>query len=687
MIEIENIIIDGEDAEFTQYAKTTELEKLSEEIVDLKATQNQLTLNYAEGETVEEALEWLAENGDTTDAYILPDGFIYDYKLTEVVVENEGSGYTNALDGVTKNINKRWSHSGKKLSDANGYLTVTIPLTADQKVYINVPRIAFLGNYPRIHYLDASNNYVTTVDGLAGARQNLTTLDGVTSWTTGYEYSVQNDASSNTRLTKADTITQMVMVLNMYDVVKGNSAASTTMGAISENDDAVKNLIVSIGNPIEDGGGTTTIKEYKWSSTGHAFVPTDYDEEIANLVKVTTAHTEQILELQENGVGSGTEETEKEAYNRIKAWKYPIHEDAPVFLLETNKPAIPSTDWNTEAIYAKYDALMNANSHYIKKEDCGMASDNVTPIYIYHFKEPAPHNADKEYSETKSVILVVSGVHPTEQSGVWSMYYAMEEITTNPKLNDLRRNVHFIVMPMINPTAFTDSAYGVRNPDGIQVHYNFEVDFKYPTDSGYVTHGNRNHGGETPLSIPETQYFDAIMNEYKDNLACVLSCHNNDVDTQWGTGFVWSSCATHFMCNLGFRLVDKLSVAWREKYGTAFDEGVRWANEYALTKKAEGSSLFPNAIEQAEWDFRVGRASISGSGGTEYKQALKYGVHGINVEVCDRCMILDKDFTKKRTANVTTMGAETYINFFRTFMAVHNPLAKKEYAPNLPMES
>ena len=683
LLQLSEAIADLEerDVDLTGYA--TE-EYVDAEIADLEIRASQQNVLFAEGETMEEAAEWLAENGVVTNAYVMPNNFFWKYMLTETVVENTGSGYTNALDGVTKNINQRWSHSGKKLSAADGYLTVTIPVTADQKVYVNLPRSAFLGNYPRIHYLDASNNYVTTLDRLAANAQVLTTVDGITSWTTGYEYSVAGDASSNARLANADNITQMVLVLNVYDPSIGKeTGSSSTLGAVSETDDVVKNLIVSIGNPIEEGGGTTTVKEYKWTSTGRSFVPTEYDDDIANLVKVTTAHTEQILELQENGVGGVVKETEKEAYDRIKSWKYPIHEDAPVFLLETNKPAIPSTDWNTEAIYAKYDELMAVNSQYITRVNCGMASDNTTPIYVYHFKEPEPHY-NGTWSETKPVILVVSGVHPSEQSGVWSMYYAMEEITNNKKLLDIRRNLHIIVMPMINPTGSTDSEYGVRNPDGIQVHYNFEVDFKYPTDSGYVAHGNRNHGGETPLSIPETQYFAEIMEEHKDTLACVLSCHNNDVDTQYGTGFVWSSCATHFMCNLGFRLADKLSAAWREKHGTAFDEGVRWANEYALTKKAEGSSLFPSAKEQEEWDFRVGRSGISGSGGTEYKQALKYGVHGINVEVCDRCMILDRDFSKKRTANVTTMGAETYINFFRTFMAVYNPLAKNEYAPNLP---
>jgi hypothetical protein len=176
------------------------------------------------------------------------------------------------------------------------------------------------------------------------------------------------------------------------------------------------------------------------------------------------------------------------------------------------------------------------------------------------------------------------------------------------------------------------------------------------------------------------------MQQYKDNLAIVVSCHNNDVDTRRGTDVVWCSCATHYMCNLGFRFADKMSAAWREKYGTAFDEGLAWANEYALTKAASGSSIF-NATyiqERPEWDYRVGMASLSGSGGTEYKQALKYGVHGINVEACDRCLILDRDFSKTRTENVVTMGTETYINFFRTFMAVYDPKNKKDYAPNLP---
>lgn len=382
-----------------------------------------------------------------------------------------------------------------------------------------------------------------------------------------------------------------------------------------------------------------------------------------------------------------SEETYEEAILRIKNWKYPIFEDAPVFLLESDKPAISAAEENNDAVYAKYDALMAKYPWYITRQNCGMASDGNTPIYVYHFKEPTPHYSSGIWSETKPVILVCSGVHPTERTGIYSMYYAMEEITENLKLLDLRRNIHFVIMPIINPTAVNDSEWGVRNPEGIQVHYNFEVDFKYPTDAGYVDLGNRNHGGTTPLSIPETQYFDSLMQEYKDNLACVLSCHNYDVDGTRGTDYIWCSCATHFMCNVAYRLIDKMSAAWRAKHGSYFDEGLVWANNYALQAKESGSpSLFGSAIARDSWDYRVGMASLSGSGGTEYKQALKYGVHGINVESCDRWLVMDRDYSKKRTRNVITAGAETYINFFRTYMAAYDLKNKKDYAPNLPME-
>lgn len=632
---------EADKAEFTNY------------IASELAKRGQLQPEYADS---------IEKCTDTTKLYVLPDGFIYAYVLTEKEVNNEPT-YTNRLpqakasgggeyvgdngeDGYR--VGYRVSSSGTE-KVADGYeCTGFIPAVKGDVVRIKGSFTVDPNDYTQAYFFTSSFAKTSGAIGVLGKS------DGIEPDSNGvYMFTVPNH----------DNIAYFRVTL------KGTST----------------DTIITVNEEITEGGGTTIVTEYAWTNTGHAFVPADYEDRIVAVEQTTEKHSTKIAELEKAVKTGGGDADEDAAISRIKKWKYPIHEDAPVFLLESNKPAIGANDQTTAAIYAKYDALMNANSHYITRENCGMASDGTTPIYAYHFTEPTPHYARPDWSETKPVILICSGIHPGEQAGVWSMYYALEEVTNNAKLFDLRRNVHFIVVPMINPTAFTDPM-GQRNPDGIQMHYNFEVDFKYPTDAGYVPNGQKNHGGETPLSIPESQYFDALMDEYKDTLACVLSCHNNDVDEQYGTGYIWASTATHFMCNLAFRLVDKMSVAWHEKHGEAFEEGIRWANNYVLTQSAAGNALFPAEYvrEQPEWDFRVGRAALSGSGGTEYKQSLKYGVHGINVEVCRRCMILDKDYSKSFTANVTTMGCETYVNFFRTFMAAYDPKDKKDYAPNLP---
>jgi len=605
----------------------------------------------------------IEECTDTTKLYVLPDGFIYAYMLTwsagssaytnvlPLSVNKDGTDYVgdNGEDGYRKGYRYSASSGAEKAAanyDCIGY----IPVKAGDVIRIK--------NIGEITQATDGSSYATMYQFDSGFTQILGAI---------YLDNHENQIVAENG----------VYTIPVFDDSSVKWCKLTLMGVTDDT-------IITINEEITESSGTAT--GYAWASTGHAFVPADYEGRIIAAEKTCAQHTAKIAELERKVETGGFDASEAAAYDRIRNWKYPVHEDAPVFLLEADKAAISSGEQTTEAVYAKYDALMAANPGFITRVNCGMASDGTTPVYVYHFREAEPHYSTAVWSETKPVFLVCSGVHPTEQSGVHSLYHAMEEIATNPKLGDLHRNVHFIVMPMINPTGFSDSTYGVRNPDGIQVHYNFEVDFKYPTDSGYVANGNRNHGGETPLSIPETQYFDALMEEYKEDLAIVISCHNNDVDEQYGTGFIWCSCASHFMCNLGFRFVDKMSAAWRGKYGTVVDEGIRWANEYALAQAEAGSTIFNPAYikHQQEWDYRVGRASLSGSGGTEYKQALKYGVHGINVEVCDRCMILDKNFSKKRTANVVTMGCETYINFFRTFLAVYDPKNRKDYAPNLP---
>lgn len=631
---------DGEDGKTpvagVDYYTESDKAEFSEYIASELAKRGQLKPEFAN--SVEECT-------DTSKLYVLPDNYIYAYIQT--VTEGETvPNFTNLMDDPGAYIKEgyRYSSSNAAFKAQASDCAIVVPINASPSAALT------------LRVRGAS-------DGAA--------------YKSSFYFGSTNQAFPNTQSGNAPTFTTEANG-DLTITVNNSSVSGMKYGVfhVKAGVDA-DNLIVTLNEPITytttEGG-----VEYRWASTGHAFVPADYEDEINALKTSSATHGKQIAALEEKVANINADANKEAAYARIKNWNEPVYDDAPVFLLDTPKDALNANTIAAQpvaGVYAAYDALMAQNTHYITREDCGLASDNTTHIYAYHFKTPTTRdNQGNTEAEQKPVILACSGVHPLEQAGVYSLYNAMEEITTNPKLGDLRRNVHFVVVPMLNPTAVSDTEYHMRNPEGIQVHYNFEVEF----GSNGAVQGDQNYGGATPLSIPESQYFDALMAEYQDNLACVLSCHNFGQDNARGAGYIWWSCGTTFMVNLGIRFCEKMSDAWHEKYGDAFAQGVQWANDYAVENWG--------GTAQPDWDLRVGWANLSSSGGSEYRQAIKYGVHGVNVEVCPLCMVLDKDATAYYSSNAMTWGCETYINFFLTYMAWYDLMRKKDYAPNLPWE-
>jgi hypothetical protein len=205
----------------------------------------------------------------------------------------------------------------------------------------------------------------------------------------------------------------------------------------------------------------------------------------------------------------------------------------------------------------------------------------------------------------------------------------------------------------------------VRNANLVEIHRNFEVDFIYPGESGYIEIGERSHGGTEPLSEVETQYMDSIMKGNTD-AAFFLSCHSLQQDTDWGTGFIWHSPATYYMCNMGYRVIDKLTNAWMKKYGDILSIGI---NEYKTSNLDDG-------------DVCLGFGRLSTTNGTETKQATKYGIQGINLEICDTFWVHGtKDNPEKSMSSFTmSRGAEVYVNFLLTAFGVYDPSDKLIYA-------
>jgi hypothetical protein len=237
------------------------------------------------------------------------------------------------------------------------------------------------------------------------------------------------------------------------------------------------------------------------------------------------------------------------------------------------------------------------------------------------------------------------------------MLNALKLITENPNLRDMRRNCRFIVIPMSNPYSFTsysNSGGGHYNANGVEIHNNFYVDFNNAIDS---THGT------APLSEVETRYIDNAMRKYADTGVCLLTCHSNATK---GSNFIWGSVVTKFMCNVSMRLIDLMSYAWDAKYDnyrTAID-----------TQKVGNSN------PQADGDYRCGFASLSTSTGTETKQALWYGMQGINVEVYERFYLFDPDGTDVPLA--VSRGAEVYVNLLRLLAVTYDHNDRDKYAPS-----
>lgn len=615
-----------------------------------------------------ESTDWLLENGDTTKQYLLPDGFFYKYEETTTTTPGTTETrplFTNALDSAGLTINNRWSYSSAALSAQNGYATTgLIPVTKEQKVYINLPLGCLSGNYCRIHYFKADGT--TKINGqqdyIANVNKVITETDGVCSWTVGYHMTTKSDPSTNALLSGADDIAYMRIVVDV--LTKYTGSIGDVSRAITEAEAA--DIIVSVGNPIAyetvtTPGATTTTRE--WVNTGRAFVPADYEAVILD-------HEARITAIENGTSGGGTPNggtttgetlTDSEKLARIATWDKPIYDDLEPYLIpdgeELSVPAEAVKGWTSstdpdnskrkaqvQMVYDYYAGLCAAYPEYVREiTDTtngigGLCSDNEQMVRVYEFCEldgRQYNSAHTKKSETKLTIIVSAGIHK-EWGGLYGVTKALTRIAEDPKLRYLRRNCRFIIVPVLNPYCFLDysATSGVKNYNGVNIHVAFD----------------------DALAEIEAQYLDNVFKKYSD-AAFYLSCHSAQIDTTYGVAFVWPSAGSYYTCNLGFRLIDMMSFAWEQKYGTEM-----WRNKVAAQNNKTDSNGARLYTALPAGDYRVGYASISNTLNSEYKHALKYGIQGMNVEVIDTFHVLS---SVGLDSYVITHGAETYINLFR----------------------
>lgn len=620
------------------------------------AKRGQLKPEYAE------SVEWLEANGDQSKMYVLPDGFIYAWKLTKTEVE--GDSYTNLLPSATDTDRKTifgGDYNGDGVNDG----------------YIKGKRLSSSGSVT-----SSDNNTACCASGFISAKvgdtvriKNLEPITNVGCYVISYNsantkvaYKTFLIMSSTTGYFGGDWLTvDATNKLVTFELTSANFG--TGFDAIRFSGLISDNTIVTINEKIEEGGGTTVVEEYKWANTNLAFVPANYGDTIADHERRIVRNTEEIAALKETVESNDSSVlTEAEKLEKIKTWDKPVYDHAEVTLIESGKekPALTTSDRTINAIYAKYRALMAAHPDYITETNLGKCTGSSTFTAVdmlrFDFKErdglTQPDLGESALHETKPKLIFMSGVH-NEWVGVWGLYYALEEIVTNPAFDDIRRNCHIIVIPCANPYGLVKPLGEYNTPshvnaNGVAIHNNFGV--------GWVLRGevgDYNYSGTEPYSELETQYIDGVVAENSDAIAFV-TCHNNDYSTYYGSHVIWASSATYYMCNLAFRLVDKMSKAWINRYGQTLKDAI---DEYKFNMDAD--------------DYRLGRAAMSSSAGTEQLNATKYGIQATNLEIPRMMKVFSGDVDG--SSEVMTHGAEVYANFIRTVLLAYENNDKKAY--------
>jgi hypothetical protein len=305
--------------------------------------------------------------------------------------------------------------------------------------------------------------------------------------------------------------------------------------------------------------------------------------------------------------------------------------DNEVAGVEYNK-GVDASPLTSDEIFDMYDALKNENPDYITKMEIGL-DDEGKMMYRYDFNQPdVKTSTDEEFGETqKAKIILVSGVHG-EYNGIYSLFNTMKQITTNPKLFNLKSSVHFIVVPVVD-------VYAVNN----MTNYNSNrVDIGRDFEYLWI---EKEFSGTKPLSQKASQYIANLMAENND-ATLFVSCHSFAKSEQYPKSMMWCPAGTAYTCNLAKKVIEKLTKEWTEKYPDKIP------SENGYISNNNGSKY-------------LGLTEIGKPRQNEETQALMNGIQSVIFEVCES--FYNTDGTAEYLSSfICSRGTEVYVNFLLT---------------------
>ena len=201
---------------------------------------------------------------DTSKLYVLPDGYLYAYTLTET------AAYTNQIPISTDDdgsvfgwiANRRVNSSGSVVEVSGYNMTGYIPCTRSDVLRLSAGAFSENTGYNGIALFDSDKAWLNTYN-----RAVLATCANV---------SLNDDGSAEIAFTS-------------YNFDSAAAFAYVRVWGAGIGDDAA----ITVNEEISD---QATVTQYAWTSTGHAFVPADYESRIVSLesgvAKLQSAQTD-----------------------------------------------------------------------------------------------------------------------------------------------------------------------------------------------------------------------------------------------------------------------------------------------------------------------------------------------------------------------------------------------------------
>ena len=216
------------------------------------------------GQLKPEFANTLEECTDTSKLYVLPDGYIYGYTLTEIM----SGGYENKAEPLPNN-------------------------TTDTALWVKGYRIGS-GGTPSAQDNTTLSNYITCTVG------DVIRVKGVTFRDSNDRYALYKADNSTNGATYVSEPNASYATVNQIDdvyeftIVKANTAFIRFAFQTPTDSSSV---VITVNEEIVEA---TTTTEYAWKSTGHAFVPADYENRIVAVESEVAVARENISALTED---------------------------------------------------------------------------------------------------------------------------------------------------------------------------------------------------------------------------------------------------------------------------------------------------------------------------------------------------------------------------------------------------